>query len=105
MTKFYGRRILPMKDGPERKMMTLFLERIKQIKGLTSFITKTGRINGKWLNVSMAYDFPSGRLLRIIYCKAKHQGREEFMKDVYRFVDILFALIAKEDRQSRMEHQ
>ena len=105
MTKFYGRRILPMKDGPERKMMTSILERIKQIKGLTSFITKAGRINGKWLNVSIAYDFPSGRLLRIIYCKAKHQGREAFMEDMIKFVDILYALIKEEERQSRMEHQ
>jgi hypothetical protein len=97
MEKYHRPPILPMKDGIERKIMTFILENVKQVKGLTSFITKVAGINGKWLNVSIAYDFSSERLIRIILYKAIFQGREAFMKDIEKFVDKLYEWIKEEE--------
>lgn len=92
---FHKQRILPMKESPERELMTFFLEQVKRTKGLTTVLDRKAGINGKWLKPDEAYNINSSRLLRAFIYKAINQTHDDFEKDVTQFIDFIYHLIKK----------
>lgn len=91
--KFYRQRILPMEEGPERELMSFYLQQIRAARGLISVLDQKAGINGKWLNPQVVYNISSNRLIRTLFHKAIFQTRDEFEKDAMDFIDFIYDLV------------
>lgn len=91
--KFYRQRIRPMEEGPERELMSFYLQQIRAAKGLITELDRKAGINGKWVNPQVVYNIKSNLLLRTLLYKAINQTRDEFEKDALDFIDVIYDLV------------
>lgn len=112
MTSFKNAAILPMKEGPERELMSFLFQQMKQTRGLTTSLDQHAGINGKWFKPHEPYNIPSYRLLRMIVYAALYIGEDQFRRDfdhiinyLYKEVVPLFISMQAEKEQERAQQQ
>ena len=78
MIVFKSRRIPLMEEGPERELMTYFLERVKYRRGLTTALVQRAGVKSQWLKPEEPRNFPVRRFLRIMIHIMHEFERDEF---------------------------
>ena len=92
---YYQKRTPVIDREPERRFAILFLDQIREVRGLIHHLETVAGINGKDFNPETVVDLRESKLIRILLHKALVQTDDEFIADGLTLLNHLLTYVRK----------